>query len=200
MDTFSSSPLMESFPSTRFSSPAPSPTRTENELPIDVDQSFNSSMSLSGGPPSLSPSLLFSTGYPVSPLVNTYDGFLSPTPAFGIKPRRPDPVPIQSKHSRLPSRDQVKPLEGLGVRQLGSGRVFGREISPNAMQRSTEPAKRKASKGMMLPPSIPDTKSFVPKHRGGIPMQWTSSNEEPGVAKLNFQPGMMRREVSQDSH
>jgi M-phase inducer tyrosine phosphatase len=176
---FSSSPLVESFPHSRFSSPPPSPTRTDTDFPLDVDQSFNSSMSF----PNDSPSLFAS---PTQKGSSTYPGndFLSPTPAFG-KPRRPDPVPLQ----RNTSGD-------LTMRPLGSARMFGRELSSNvAVQRAsgTGTATNKG-KGMMLPPAVPDGK--LPKPRGGIPMQWTSSNEENAPPKLVFQPSLPRREVS----
>lgn len=162
--SFSSSPIADSFPSTRYSSPNPSPTTESGDLPIEVDQSFNSSMSISESP-YFSPTPNHAK-YQASPLSDT----LSPPPAnlFGARVKRPDPVPLQRGSADL----------GVG---LDMKRGFGRELSGNAVQAR--------GKGMMLPPAVPDKTK-----RGGLPMQWSSSNEENG-AKL-FQPHMPRREVS----
>ncbi|KAK8861570.1 hypothetical protein IAR55_002392 [Kwoniella newhampshirensis] len=199
MDAFSSSPLMESFPSTRFPSPVPSPTRTDTDLPIEVDRSFNSSMSLSDTSPYFSPTPAMSKMSTLSPLsTRTTAAFLSPSPVFSLKPRRPDPVPIQSRPSCSPSKQGMSSMnETTGVmcsRPLGQGRAFGREISTNVMQRTAGPATTKANKGKMLPPALPDGKAIT-RPRGGIPMQWTSSNEETGRPKMGLQAGMMRRET-----
>ncbi|KAI9632603.1 tyrosine phosphatase [Dioszegia hungarica] len=161
--SFSSSPIADSFPSTRYSSPNPSPTTESGDLPIEVDQSFNSSMSISESP-YFSPTPNHAK-YQASPLSDT----LSPPPAnlFGARVKRPDPVPLQRGSADL----------GVG---LDMKRGFGRELSGNAVQAR--------GKGMMLPPAVPDKTK-----RGGLPMQWSSSNEENG-AKL-FQPHMPRRET-----
>jgi hypothetical protein len=185
MDMFSSSPLVESFPSSRFSSPPASPTRTEVDLPIEVDQSFNSSMSFSGANDSPCYSLFAS---PTPNMLNPSNNFLSPTPAFGQKPRRPDPVPIQRSESGNSLTGQL----------MGSGRAFGRELSTNStMSRGTSTM---GGKGMMLPPAVPQGKNLAQKNRGGIPMQWSSSNEDAAPPKLVFQPAMTRREVSLIRH
>lgn len=187
---FSSSPLMESFPSSRFPSPAPSPTRTETDLPLDVDQSFNSSMSIScsgdvSPTPSdhfLSPSAAFRKSIPIpSPEL------LSPTPMLGkARSRRPDPVPIQAG-----SRDAE-----VGMMQpFNSKRTFGREISTNT-QRALGAAATKGLKGAMGPPAMPDGKSPAREQNGGIPMKWSSSTEEIGLPRLTFKPALARCEVS----
>jgi len=190
MDMLSSSPLMESFPSSRFTSPAPSPTRTETDLPLDVDQSFNSSMSIScagdvSPTPSdhfLSPSAAFGKAVPIpSP------EFLSPTPMLGkTKLRRPDPVPIQGSSIGSEIRTMMQPL--------ASKRTFGRELSTNA-QRSMGPATARGLKSNMGPPAFPGAKSPASKQRGGIPMRWSSSNEEADLPKLTFKPALARHEV-----
>lgn len=189
MDMFSSSPLMESFPSTRFPSPQPSPTRTEVDLPLDVDQSFNSSMSIScAGDVSPPADTLLSPSFGMmKPLRVPSPGMLSPTPALGkAHPRRPDPVPIQS-----PRNEKSNELSFMG----GPRRTFGRELSTNT-QRSFGPATTKGMKGMMLPPGVPNAKASSSKHRGAIPMKWSSSNDETTLPKLMFQPAFTRREVS----
>ncbi|OCF31704.1 tyrosine phosphatase [Kwoniella heveanensis CBS 569] len=199
MDCFSSSPLMESFPSSRFPSPVPSPTQTASELPIEVDQSFNSSMSLGDTSPMFSPTPTMQKAPIVSPLPSGLSkaSFLSPSPVFGLKPRRPDPVPLQrsiaspSKSSSLDIQDSLKPIS---ARPLAQGRTFGRELSTNIMQRSAGPATTKANKGKMLPPTLPDGKTTV-RTRGGIPMQWTSSNEETGRPRLGMKAQLFRRET-----
>ncbi|ORY24381.1 hypothetical protein BCR39DRAFT_323623 [Naematelia encephala] len=190
MDCFSSSPLVESFPTSRFLSPTPSPTRTEVDLPIEVDQSFNSSMSLGGhdSPSALSPSPSTGTGFLISPSPSLTGDFLSPTPAFAYKPRRPDPVPIQSR-SPLSFKTAARDASTT----LGSKRTFGRELSNNAMQRLPGPITTKAAKGMMLPPAVPDVKSTKPKL--GVSMQWSSSNEDIAPPRLCFQPAFTRRET-----
>ncbi|WRT65684.1 uncharacterized protein IL334_002629 [Kwoniella shivajii] len=198
MDSFSSSPLMESFPSSRFPSPVPSPTQTDTDLPIEVDQSFNSSLSFGDTSPMFSPTPMLAKKGAISPLLSqTAGSYLSPSPLFSLKPRRPDPVPLQralpspSKSSSMDLDDGMKPLTS---RPLGQGRAFGREISSNIMQRSAGPATTKANKGMMLPPTLPDGKPMV-RPRGGIPMQWTSSNEETGRPRLGMQAHLFRRET-----
>ncbi|WWD16520.1 hypothetical protein CI109_100947 [Kwoniella shandongensis] len=199
MDAFSSSPLMESFPSSRFPSPVPSPTRTDTDLPIEVDQSFNSSMSFGDTSPYFSPTPAMNKMSGISPLPikATSSTFLSPSPAFSLKPRRPDPVPIQCNTSFSPSKksmDMGEPVKVMGARPLGQGRAFGRELSTNVMQRSAGPATTKLNKGKMLPPALPDGKTFI-RPRGGLPMQWTSSNDETGRPKMGLQAGIMRRET-----
>ncbi|KAK4686068.1 M-phase inducer tyrosine phosphatase, partial [Tremellales sp. Uapishka_1] len=193
---FSSSPLMEAFGSfqDRFGSPAASPTKTETDFPADVDQSFNSSMSFStdNSPCARSPTPGFALR-PISPLPTKGSHFLSPTPSFSLKPRRPDPVPLQSFEDR-----SKKPIS-----TSTSGRMFGREISLNA-RTSAGPGASKtasaASKGMMLPPSIPEgSKASSSRPRGGLPMQWTSSNEERTVPKLSFTSTSMQRRDSAPS-
>ncbi|WWC87865.1 uncharacterized protein L201_002762 [Kwoniella dendrophila CBS 6074] len=199
MDAFSSSPLMESFPSSRFPSPIPSPTQTDTDLPIEVDQSFNSSLSFSETSPYFSPSPAVRQKENISPMLSTgSNSFLSPSPAFSLKPRRPDPVPLQrltvpspSKASKMDLEDTMRPLS---ARPLGQGRTFGRELSANIMQRSAGPATTKANKGKMLPPTLPDGKNAI-RPRGGIPMQWTSSNEETGRPRLGMQASLFRRET-----
>ncbi len=181
--SFSSSPLGESFPCSRFSSPNPSPTRTETELPLEVDQSFNSSMSISESP-YFSPTPNFAKSV-ISPLSDT----LSPPPAnlFGARPKRPDPVPLQRSGSN--ESGCGREVKGLGGKML-TGRTFGRELSGNAMAFRTQGSSTfKSGKGMMLPPAIPDKGK-----RGGVAMQWSSSNEE-NSGKL-FQPQLLRRDVS----
>lgn len=184
----SSSPLMESFPSSRFPSPNPSPTKTETDLPIEVDQSFNSSMSIScaeDGSPTPSGSFLspsFAIGKPLPP----NPSFLSPTitRVQSGRPRRPDPVPIQS-----PSCDMMS------IGMISTKRTFGREVSLNST-RSFGPSSTRGTKGMMLPPAVPDGKASSSRPRGGIPMKWSTSNEETtGVPKLCFQPALARHQV-----
>ncbi|WWC68646.1 uncharacterized protein I206_102577 [Kwoniella pini CBS 10737] len=199
MDSFSSSPLMESFPSSRFPSPTPSPTQTDTDLPIEVDQSFNSSLSFGETSPCFSPTPAMPQKGAISPLLaQNSSEFLSPSPVFSLKPRRPDPVPLQrltvpspSKSSIMDLDDSIKPLS---ARPIGYGRTFGREISANIMQRSAGPATTKANKGMMLPPNVPEGKNMM-RPRGGIPMQWTSSNEETGRPKLGMHAQLFRRET-----
>ncbi len=98
--SFSSSPLSESFPTTRFSSPVPSPTHTETDLPIDVDQSFNSSMSISDAS-YLSPTPAMLKSKLLPGISNSHDSLLSPSEGMLLKPRRPDPVPIQARSERM---------------------------------------------------------------------------------------------------
>ncbi|WWC96979.1 hypothetical protein V866_003856 [Kwoniella sp. B9012] len=199
MDSFSSSPLNESFPSSRFPSPIPSPTQTETDLPIEVDQSFNSSLSFGETSPCFSPTPIMPKKGAASPSFSQNStGFLSPSPVFSLKPRRPDPVPLQrltvpspSKSSNMDLDDTIKPLS---ARPLGQGRTFGRELSANIMQRSAGPATTKANKGMMLPPNLLEGRNVI-RPRGGLPMQWTSSNEETGRPRLGMQAHMFRRET-----
>lgn len=200
MDMFSSSPLMESFPTSRFPSPIPSPTKTETDFPIDVDESFNSSMSFScagdgspilPAPLLLSPSANYNKSLPASPLPTPTTGeFLSPTPfnLMGAKPKRPDPVPIQS----FRKGDEV---QSFGMMQPAAKRPFGRELSLNAAPRSRTLGPSRSG-GMMLPPALPENKAFGSRPRGGIPMKWSSSNEETSLPKLSFQPALTRHEVS----
>lgn len=193
MDAFSSSPLMETFPSSRFSSPAPSPTRTETDFPIDVDQSFNSSMSITNddSPPILSPTP-YNANSAFSPVFGqrlgqpSSNSMLSPLPApvFTLKPKRPDPVPLQSTKSVPHASSTFQPAK----------RAFGRELSLNvATQKGTSgPATLKANAKLMPPPAVPDGKLFKP--RGALPMQWTSSQE----GKLQpVRPMLVTREVSE---
>ncbi|KAL7419639.1 m-phase inducer phosphatase [Cryptotrichosporon argae] len=189
MDAFSSSPLMESFPASRFGSPLPSPTQTEIDLP-DVDQSFNSSLTISAGDSPLPSPLAMSMKTQPSPLAK-HDTFLSPTP--GIKMRRPDPVPLQrgstsrSSVCSLGSVTEADEPPVLGVPR--PARAFGREMSLNARP-LLQPTK---SKGMMLPPAVPESRMLGRPPRGGVPMQWTSSNEEMQSPRM-MAPGMTRRE------
>ena len=187
---FSSSPLMESFPSSRFPSPVPSPTRTEVDFPLEVDQSFNSSMSIScagDASPSLSDSFLspsFNLGSKAGlAKMGNDSAMFSPTmlQANG-KPRRPDPVPIQS------------PTTKTGFAQLGSKRTFGRELSLNSTK-SVGAVGAKGAKGMMLPPALPGMNASSSRPKGGVPMKWSSSNEEPIVPKLTFHPALTRTQV-----
>ncbi|EIW66551.1 tyrosine phosphatase [Tremella mesenterica] len=184
---FSSSPIQETFPSA-FQSPAPSPTKTECELP-DVDRSFNSSMCLSpcDSPLPRSPSLGMSMSMPISPSAKQ-SNMLS-APMLTLKPRRPDPVPLQSSLSYRSSTQSKSALN-----TLGSGRTFGRELSLNVPRPPPNPLRATKTLGMMLPPAVPDAKGFK---RGGLPMQWTASNEETGAGtgKLAFHPSMFRRET-----
>ncbi|WVQ79118.1 hypothetical protein IAT38_001213 [Cryptococcus sp. DSM 104549] len=185
MTHFSSSPLMDSFPSPRFSDP-PSPTKTETDLPIEVDQSFNSSMSLGDTSPYFSPTPAMLTSKP-SASASAASSLLSPTPppAFSLKPRRPDPVPVQVRPRPSPSRSKSTSEAVLGSRALGQGRSFGRELSINAAPRPAGMMAMKSGAGKggfgvnrMLPPAVPEGKAL--KARGSVPMQWTSSNEELG--------------------
>ena len=172
MDLFSSSPLMESFPTTRFPSPnpSPSPTRTELDFPIEVDQSFNSSMSLSCGDASPTPSAIAFT----KPLSG------SPLPKSAFL-HRPDPIPIQRKRDNLDV-----PSTGMMLAS-GSKRAFGQDLT-NVSQASLTARHGAGMKGKMLPPAVPG--------KGGIAMRSTLSNEEVTRPKFLTQPAFMRREVS----
>ena len=86
----SSSPIAGS---SRSSSPNPSPTRTDADLPNDVDESFNSSMSLSDSP-YMSPSNGRSFRAAPPALVFTAPGATAAAAGSAL-PQRPDPVPIQ---------------------------------------------------------------------------------------------------------
>lgn len=189
--SMSSSPLGESFPASRFVSPNPSPTRTEVDLPLEVDQSFNSSLSISDSPYFSPTPNCASKGN--QQLLSPLSDSLSPPPAnlfgagAGNKPRRPDPVPLQRSESNESVGGDEK---GTTMRPLGTARGFGRELSGNHIQARASGSTIKAGKGMMLPPAVPDKCK-----RGGLPMQWTSSNEE-NCGKL-FQPRLARRDVSQ---
>lgn len=169
--SFLSSPLSESFPATRFSSPAPSPTLTETDLPIDVDQSFNSSMSISDAS-YLSPTPCMLRGKASPPRSHSHDDYLSPPTGMMFKPRRPDPVPIQSKSERL----------------------FGNVLSTNLVasgRGSTFEAPSEKGKGMMLPPAVPSKNVKRP-----APMQWTASNDELGDRSMR-PTSLARHEVSE---
>ena len=177
MDMFSSSPLMESFPSSRFPSPVPSPTRTEVDLPMDVDQSFNSSMSLSDSSPSPFGAPLAASKKLAPTSSGSSNGIFSPSPSVGKVMRRPEPVPIQSAGSLAPLGQPVPPR-----------RAFGRELSLNA-PRSFGPNSLSGTKtkSMMLPPAVPDNKTTSSK-APSITIKRTSSE----VPQLSFRPAMMR--------
>lgn len=191
MDMLSSSPVCGSFPSTRFPSPNPSPTRTEVDLPIEVDQSFNSSMSLAEhSPVGMSPNALFSgSAMPVSPLpvkqgARPLFGPAASAPLLG-PPRRPDPVPLQSRSSLGSVPETSSPRR---LAPINTGRAFGRELSINAPL-SAMPILG-SSKGKMLPPAFH-------KPVGGVGMQWTLFNEETGHSA--FHPTLLRHHVSRPS-
>ncbi|ODN76689.1 hypothetical protein, variant [Cryptococcus amylolentus CBS 6039] len=176
MSAFGSSPLMDAFPTHHFSEP-PSPTKTEtDDLPMEVDQSFSSSLSISDSPAfSPTPAMGTNRGSGSSNLLPT-------PPAFSLKPRRPDPVPVQVRPS---PRSKTFGGSAFGSKPLGRERSFGTELSTNgnASRRSVELTKN--GKGKMLPPSIPESRML--KVRGSVPMQWSSSNEEmgsPGPRKM----------------
>ena len=180
MDMFSSSPMMESFPS-RFPSPnpSPSPTRTEVDFdfPIEVDQSFNSSMSLSCADASPTPSAM--------PFTRPLSG--SPLPK-GTSMRRPDPVPIQRKRENLDV-----PTASSSTLALGSKRAFGQELSLNGRSPlSVRPEHGSVKpKGKMLPPSVPARGGL-----GGVAMQYSHSNDERSLSRFAFHSAALRREVS----
>ena len=198
---FSSSPLMESFTS-RFSSPDPSPTRTEMDLPIEVDQSFNSSLSLScagdASPTPCAAQLSFSPtmnykSLPSLPIPTRSADFLSPIPTeLMSRPQRPGPVPIQAKY-----RDEP-PTDSLGFRPFGAGRAFGRELSSNNTMQRSGPPPAQTSKGKMLPPGLPEGKPSSSKPQsGGVPMQWSTSNDETSLhPRLSYRAALSRGDVS----
>ncbi|KIR28057.1 hypothetical protein I309_03054 [Cryptococcus deuterogattii LA55] len=168
MALFGSSPLMDAFPSPRFSEP-PSPTKTETDLPIDVNQSFNSSLSLSDSPYfSPTPSMTLGTKSTGS------SSMLSAAPpAFSLKYKRNEPAPTQV---RPPLRSKSTTETTFSSGQLGRGRSFGMDITNSTLPQSNSSIRN--SKGKMLPPAVPDGRML--KANASVPMQWTSSNEELG--------------------
>lgn len=83
--------------------------------------------------------------------------------------------------------------KGLALSGVSTKRTFGQEVSLNSMTRPL--GNETMGKGMMLPPALPDSRTMMSK-RGGVSMQWTSSNDEPAVPKLRFSPAMIRLDVS----
>lgn len=185
MALFGSSPLMDAFPSPRFSEP-PSPTKTETDLPIDVNQSFNSSLSLSDSPYfSPTPSMTLGTKSTGS------SSMLSAAPpAFSLKYKRNEPAPTQV---RPPLRSKSTTETTFSSGQLGRGRSFGMDITNSTLPQSNSSIRN--SKGKMLPPAVPDGRML--KANASVPMQWTSSNEELGESsKKSSLLSVPRTEVS----
>lgn len=189
MDSLSS-PLAESY--TAFPSSPPSPTGTDTEFPIEVDLSFNSSMSISDeGMSFASPTPASQTARPTaefSPVrtnsnVST-DGFLSPVLTgnlFKHKPTRPSLSPIQSMRAPQITAPAVPTTK----------RAFGSEWSSNAPRPPAIFASK--SKGMMAPPMLPEGKGF--KARSALPSDWGMAKEKENKSRT-MAPTMVRREVS----
>lgn len=190
MAAFSSSPLVESFAYDRFGSPA-SPTQTEIDLPIEVDQSFNSSMSLTD---SASPTQFQNSD-------------LSPVPF-----RRPDPVPLQSpsrppmKSSRpLQPKASFAKAQSFGAVPRAFGRDMTNHVQANGMLAPPDArssAKGLQMKGMMLPPPVPGPSSTSASsrtglRRGGLPTQWTKPHtaDQLPAPKALFRPAIGHRDV-----
>jgi hypothetical protein len=189
MDSLSS-PLAESY--TAFPSSPSSPTGTDTEFPIEVDLSFNSSMSISDEGMSLAsptpasqasrPTAKFS---PVQSRSNvSTDGFLSPIPTanlFKPKPTRPTLSPIQQMRAPLHTAPAVPTTK----------RAFGSEWSSNAPRPQAMFVSK--SKGMMGPPVLPEGKGF--KARPALPSDWAMAKDMEIKPRM-MAPTMMRREVS----
>lgn len=192
MDAFSSSPLTETFPPGRFDSPdispAASPARTEVDFPIDVDQSFNSSMTLStsDSPPAPSPCMQLGKKAP-DMILGSPTNFVRRRPELGNK-----------SYSALGSvrEASVAPLKG-SVRPLGPARTFGRELSLNARPPlSAQPSF--SGMGKMLPPAVPEEKNGEASSSSSSSRRlvWNMSQEDMGSPKQVIMPRMNRREVS----
>jgi M-phase inducer tyrosine phosphatase len=169
MDSLSSSPLAESFTIPAFPSSPPSPTGTDTDFPIEVDRSFNSSMTISDegmsvtSPTPTGQTSLFSGKFsPVrSKISMSTDGFLSPAPAgpiFKGRPVRPVLSPIQ----------QTRGPQHTAPAFHSTKRAFGSEWSSNAPKAPAGFLSK--SKGMMAPPAIPEGKAG--KSRSPLPSGW----------------------------
>lgn len=148
-DAIPSSPLADAFFISRLSSPddspAASPTRTEVDLPLEVDESFNSSMSFSAcdSPPAPSPSMH---------LGKMSEAPYSPTPIAGPGNRR----------TLMATKSLSSAMGGGASRMGGQALVFGRELSLNAVRPSTFGQPSLKAKGQMRPPSVPEGKLVSP--------------------------------------
>lgn len=184
MALFGSSPLVDAFPSPRFSEP-PSPTKTETDLPIDVDQSFNSSLSLNDSP-YFSPTPSMAVG---AKSAGSSSMLSAAPPSFSLKCKRPEAAPTQVKPP-LQSKSTTETTLGSG--QLSRGRSFGMDITNNVLHQPDSNIRN--NKGKMLPPAVPEARML--KANASVPMQWTSSNEELGECSKNSSLfGVPRTEV-----
>jgi len=193
MDSLSSSPLAESFTIPAFPSSPPSPTGTDTEFPIEVDRSFNSSMTISDeGMSVTSPtpggqtSLFAEKFSPVRSRISMSTcGFLSPAPPgpiFKGRPIRPDLSPIQQQRGpqhTAPAFHSTK-------------RAFGSEWSSNAPR--VPAGFMSKNKGMMAPPALPEAKAG--KSRSPLPSGWAVSKQNQENRPRMMAPSLYRSEVS----
>lgn len=186
MDAALSSPLMDTFPISRLSSPddspALSPTRTEIDLPADVDESFNSSMSFStcDSPPAPSPSMHL--GKP------KYDALYSPTP-LALPANKRALMATKSLSSAVDNATLGAPFN----RSLGPSPAFGRELSVNVPRPNMFNQSSFKGRGRMLPPSVPEGKLVSPNR-----LHSTSSQENMRSPQV-LMPRWGRREVRHTS-
>lgn len=161
------------------SSAPPSPTGTETDLPMDIDKSFGSHMSISGEEPfECSPCQMnTATSSFSSDLGRPANAFLSPaSPAPRSKaiPRRPVLSPLQSNlqsHGQMPSFAVPK-------------RAFTADVQPFTLGARAMSGPF-GSKDNMPPPAVPERRVFKP--RSPLPLDWSMSSEDKenslGIAK-----------------
>jgi M-phase inducer tyrosine phosphatase len=189
MDSLSS-PLAESYQIPAFPSSPPSPTGTDTDFPIDVDRSFNSSMTISDegmsvhSPTPSSQLPRFAEKFsPVRSNIST-NGFLSPVPAppiFKGRPIRPALSPIQ----------QTRGGQHTAPAFPTTKRAFGSEWSSNAPRAPFMAISK--SKGMMAPPAVPEGRAL--KARPALPADWAVAGDKENKPRM-MAPMLSRREVS----
>lgn len=158
------------------SSPPLSPTCTETDLPMDIDKSFGSNMSISGGEqfecspcriPSFNSSFNSSFGELTSTAPNGYLSPASPAPRSKLVPRRPALSPIQTNRQSygplpsfaLPKRAMTSTAQSFSLDERPASGGFGN-----------------AEKTAMPPPAVPERRML--KARSPLPNGWSTSQEE----------------------
>lgn len=192
MDSLSS-PLAERYQIPAFPSSPPSPTGTDTDFPIEVDRSFNSSMTISDegmsvhspNPSSQLPRFAEKFSPVRSNVSMSTNGFLSPVPAppiFKGRPVRPALSPIQ----------QTRGGQHTAPAFPTAKRAFGSEWSSNAPMAPFMAISK--SKGMMAPPAVPEGRAL--KARPALPADWAVNGEKENKPRM-MAPTLSRREVSE---
>lgn len=158
------------------SSPPLSPTCTDTDLPMDIDKSFGSNMSISGGEPfecspcripNFNSSFNSSFGESTNAAPNGYLSPASPAPRSKLQPRRPALSPIQTNRQSygplpsfaLPKRAITSTAQSFSLGERPASETFGN-----------------AEKAAMPPPAIPERRML--KARSPLPNGWSTSQED----------------------
>lgn len=173
-----SSPLADGLRPRLHSSPPPSPTCTETDVPMDIDKSFGSNMSISGGEPfecspyrttsfngSFTSSFTSSFG-DSAPSQNGYLSPASPAPRAKLVPRRPALSPLQTNRQSyglpsfaLPKRAMTTEIQPFSLGAQSKVDTFGM-----------------AASSTMPPPAVPEKRML--KARSPLPKGWSMAAED----------------------